>query len=228
VTTIADRRRLWATGAAAAWLVAALGYLIMEAVAVAGRPDYSYGRNFISDLGVPSASPLAWVMNTAFCLQGTFFLLGAALIAVAFGSRQAGMFLVFAAMNAVGNITVAAVHSGPIAHADGTIWLHETGALLAIVGGNAAIMAGAFVVGRLDGPRWYRRLSVGIGALGLFSFLMLVLEMKGAPPHAPPPAVWERASVYSIIAGQMITAAHLLIRNQWARHTRCARAGASH
>jgi hypothetical membrane protein len=225
---IADRQRLCAMSAAVAWLVAALGYLILEAVAATGRPDYSYARNFISDLGVPSASPLAWVMNTAFCLQGTFFLLGAALIAVAFGSRQTGVFLVFATMNAVGNIAVAAVHSGAVAHADGTIWLHETGALLAIVGGNAAIMAGGFVVGRVDGPPWYRRLSVGIGALGLFSFLVLVLEMKGAPPHAPPPAVWERASVYSIIAGQVITGAHLLICNRWARHTRPARAGASH
>lgn len=101
-------------------------------------------------------------------------------------------------------------------------------ALQAVVGGNAAIMAGAFVVGRADGPPWYRRVSVGIGSLGLLGFLTLVLEMKGAPPHTPATGVWERASVYSIIAGQVITATHLLIRSRWARHTGPARAGASH
>jgi hypothetical protein len=212
--TMPNRRRLCAISAAAAWLVAALGYLILEALAAAGRPHYSYAHDFISVLGVPSVSPRAYLMNTAFCLQGTLFLLGAALTVGAFRSRRAALFLSLAAANAVGNIAVAAVHSGAVAHADGTIWVHETGALLAIVGGNAAIIAGCFVVRLADGPTWYRGVSVGLAVLGLFSFLMLVLEMRVPALNTLPTAVWERGSVYSIIAGQVFTAAHLLIRSR--------------
>ncbi|MDT5369926.1 MAG: hypothetical protein QOC62_4357, partial [Mycobacterium sp.] len=55
---------------------------------------------------------------------------------------------------------------------------------------------------------------VGLAVLGLFSFLMLVLEMRVPALNTLPTAVWERGSVYSIIAGQVFTAAHLLIRSR--------------
>ena len=213
--TVPDRRRLYAVSAAAAWLVAALGYLILEAAAAASfRPHYSYAHDFISDLGVPSESPLAYLMNTAFCLQGTFFLVGAVLITGAFRTHRAGLFLSLTAANAVGNLVVAAVHSGSVAHADGTIWVHQIGALLAIVGGNAAIMAGSAVVDRALGPPWYRGVSTGLATIGLLSFLLLVLRLKVAALNFVGPAVWERGSVYSIIAGQVFTAAYLFARSR--------------
>ena len=212
--TTANRRRLCTTGAAAAWLVAALGYLTLEAIAAAGfRPHYSYAHDFISDLGVTSTSRLAYLMNTAFCLQGTLFLLGAVLIVGAFGTQRAGLFLAFAAANAVGNIIVAAVHSGSVAHADGTIWVHQTGALLAIVGGNAAIMAGSAVVRRAGGPPWYRGVSIGVATVGLLSFVLLLLRLQVAALNVVGPAVWERGSVYSIIVGQIFTAAYLFAQS---------------
>lgn len=209
-----NRRRLCAISAAAAWLVAALGYLTLEALAAAGRPHYSYAHDFISDLGVPSVSPRACLMNAAFCLQGTFFLLGAVLIVGAFRGRRVGLFLLLAASNAVGNVVVAAVHSGQVAHSDGTIWLHETGALLAIVGGNAAILVGSSVIAGAGGPSWYRGIPVGLAGLGLLSFALLVVELNVSAIRILPPAVWERSSVYSIITGQMISAAHLLVRSR--------------
>ena len=210
-------RRRWAVSAAAAWLVAAAGYLVLEAVAVQGAmPHYGYTRNYISDLGVPSESPLAGLMNTAFCLQGTLFLLGAVLVVKASGER-AGPLLVLAGANAVGNILVAVVHSGPAAHADGTIRVHSTGAVLAIVGGNAAILAGSAVIGK-HGRRWYRTLSVWFGALGLLSFVLLLLDMTGKAIRLLPPPVWERASVYTIIAWQLLSAAYLLTRAFRVRH----------
>lgn len=213
--TTANRQRLCAASAAAAWLVAALGYLMLEAIAAAGfRPHYSYAHDFISDLGVTSTSPLAYLMNAAFCLQGILFLVGAVLIVGALGAQRAGLFLGFAAANAVGNLVVAAVHSGSVAHANGTIWVHEIGALLAIVGGNAAIMAGSAVVGGAGGPRWYRGVSIGLATLGLLSFLLLVLRLKVAALNFVAPAVWERGSVYSIIAGQIFTAAYLFVRSR--------------
>jgi hypothetical protein len=159
-------------------------------------------------------SPLAYLMNTAFYLQGTLFLVGAILIVRAFETHRAGLFLTVAATNAVGNILVAAVHSGPIAQADGTAWVHDTGALLAIMGGNAAILAGSSIVRNVGGPPWYRGVSAGLAVLGLLSFMMHVIESKIAAIYIVPPAVWERCSVYSIIAWQMFTAAYLLTRSR--------------
>ena len=80
--------------AAVAWTSAGLAYLTLEAVAAAAfRPHYSYARNFISDLGIPSDdSPLAWLMNTAFCVQGSLFLVGAILTVRAVAPRKAGCF----------------------------------------------------------------------------------------------------------------------------------------
>jgi hypothetical membrane protein len=216
-----NRRRLLVTSAAAVWIAAGLGYLILEAIAAAGfRPNYSYAHNFISDLGVTSRgmfhgrmidSPLASLMNTAFYLQGTLFLAGAVLIVRAFETHKAALFLTLAATNAVGNFLVATIHSGPIAQANGTSWVHATGAVLAILGGNAAILAGSSIVRNVSGP-WYRGVSAGLALLGLLSFTLLVIGLKASTLNILPPAVWERCSVYSITAWQMFTAAYLLAR----------------
>src|SRR6202020_3547923 len=71
--TTSKRQRV---SAGVAWLSAGLAYLTLEGIAAAAfRPHYSYAHNFISDLGIPSASsPLAWLMNTAFGVQGTLLL----------------------------------------------------------------------------------------------------------------------------------------------------------
>ena len=216
-----NRQRLLATSAAGAWIAAGLVYLILEAIAAARfRPDYSYAHNFISDLGVTSRgmfhgrmidSPLASLMNTAFYLQGTLFLAGAVLIVRAFETYKAALFLTLAATNAVGNFLVATVHSGPIAQANGTSWVHTTGAVLAILGGNAAILAGSSIVRNVSEP-WYRGVSAGLAVLGLLSFTLLVIGLKASTLNILPPAVWERCSVYSITAWQMFTAAYLLAR----------------
>jgi hypothetical membrane protein len=175
-------------GAAVAWTAGPLTYLILEAVAAAGFPHYSYARNFISDLGV-TASPRADLMNAAFCLQGTLFLLGALFL------DRARLFLTFAAANAAGNVLIAIFHSGVAAH--------TVGAVLAIVGGNTAIMAGS----RIGGPL-YRKVSVGLGVFGLLSFVVFVVTMHGASR-----GVWERGSVYSILTWQMFTAVWLIARS---------------
>ncbi len=119
---------------AALWVVAALGYLLLEAVAAAGfAPAYSYANNYISDLGVNSGelhgrvveSPRADLMHAGFYLQGMLFLLGALLIVGVPDSRRSRLFLGLIATNAVGNIVVGTVHVGTV---------HVAGAALAIVG----------------------------------------------------------------------------------------------
>jgi hypothetical protein len=136
------------------------------------------------------------------------------LIHRAFESFKAGWFLTLAATNAVGNVLVAIIHSGPSARVDGTLWLHVAGALLAIAGGNAAILAGSSVLRNAGWPPWYREVSVGLAAFGLLSLTALVVESKVATLETLPPAAWERCSVYSIIGWQMFTAAGLLARRR--------------
>jgi hypothetical membrane protein len=179
-------------GGAVAWLAAGLTYLTLEAVAAAAfRPHYSYSRNLISDLGVPGDhSPLAWLMNIAFGVQGALFLVGAVLAA----PRR--LFLALAATNAVGNVLIAVFHSGTATHA--------LGATLAIVGGNAAILVAPIAGG------WHRRVSIALGAFGLLSFALFVVELKTST--GLPRGVTERCSVYSITAWQLLTAAWLLSR----------------
>lgn len=202
--TTSNRQRV---GAAVAWSSAGLAYLTLEGVAAETfRPHYSYARNFISDLGIPSSgSPLAWLMNIAFCVQGTLFLIGAILTVRAVDARKAGLFVTLAAANAVGNLLIAAFHSGPASHANGTAGVHAIGAALAIVGGNAAILAGSRIV-----SGWHRRVSVALGTFGLLSFVLFVVELRAS--SALPLGVLERCGVYSITAWQLFMAAWLLSR----------------
>jgi hypothetical membrane protein len=191
---LANRRRAFA---AVAWLSAGLAYLILEAVAAAAfRPSYSYSHNLISDLGVPAHSPLAWLMNTAFCVQGTLFLAGAVLAA----PRR--LFLTLAGANAVGNVLIAVFHSGTA--------IHPVGATLAILGGNAAILAA---------PVGWRKVSVALGAFGLLSFGLFVVELKAS--GGLPVGLVERCSVYSITGWQLLSAVWLL----GGRRTRLVGAG---
>lgn len=182
---------------AALWVLGAIGYLVLEALAAAGYPRYSYADNYISDLGV--AGSRTHVMHAAFCSYGVLFLLGAVLIVGIPASRRARTFLAMAAANAAGNIVVGTVHSGKV---------HVAGAALAIVGGNVAILAGSKMVG-ID-RRWYRRSSELIAALGLSSLAMLVVDSAITDLWILPDGVWERGSVYSITLWQVLTAGCLL------------------
>lgn len=179
--------------AAAAWIVGAAAYLGAEALAAAARPGYHYAADYISDLGVPGL-PLAGLMNTGFAVQGVSFLVGAVL---APGRRRA--LTACAAANAVGNVLVATVHAG---HGP----LHLIGAALAIVGGNAAALAGA----RLTGGRGFRSVSRLLGTVGLVATAGLVGQ-AWTGLDVLPAAVWERVAVYPILAWQLLAAAALLL-----------------
>jgi hypothetical membrane protein len=205
------RAILATTRGAVFWVVAAIGYLVLEAAAAAGfEPGYSYAHNYISDLGVSYSrpvdgrivsSPRAYLIHAAFYLQGILFLLGAALIARSPDSRRSRLFLGTVAANAVGNIVIGTVHSGS---------LHIAGAVLAIVGGNAAILTGATASQVLAGLRWYRRVSTAVALLGLSAMTMLVFNSVTGQKHLLPDGVWERTSVYSITGWQLLTATCLL------------------
>ena len=201
------------TRGAALWVVAAIGYLVLEAVAAAGfEPAYSYARDYISDLGLPSGrlvrgravySPRAYLIHAAFYLQGILFLLGASLIVGKPDNRRARVFLGAVAGNAVGNVMIGTVHSGTV---------HVDGAVLAIVGGNAAILTGPTAIGALADWRWYRLASKALAALGFSSIAMLMVNWATEKAVLLPGGAWERGSVYPITAWQLLTAACLLTR----------------
>jgi hypothetical membrane protein len=193
LTSLATRR------GAALWVVAALGYLTLEAISAAGFGSaYSYPRNYISDLGVDADSPRAYLIHIAFYLQGALFFLGAVLLVGIPDNRRAQIFLGSITANAIGNVVIGTVHSGDA---------HRVGAVLAIVGGNAAILAGAAVIPTVGGWRWYRRTSELVAAVGLLSLLMLLVNSATSNDNLLPSGAWERGSVYSIIAWQLLTAA---------------------
>ncbi|KUI23049.1 hypothetical protein AU195_17380 [Mycobacterium sp. IS-1496] len=180
--------------AATAWILGATAYLTAEAVtASAYRPSYSYAHDYISDLGVPG-QPLAALMNAGFAVQGVLFLLGAVL---AGGSRHRTL-TACAAANAVGNILVGTVPAGGGA-------LHLVGATLAIVGGNAAALAGASLFTGLA----YRLTSCVLGGVGLLSLTVLAVHAWTGVEVLPAP-VWERASVYPILTWQVCAALAML------------------
>lgn len=180
---------------ASVWIVGPVGYLVLEAIAAAAFRDYSYANNYISDLGL--TGPRTRLMQLAFCMQGILFLLGATLISGSGRNGRHRFFLGLAVANAVGNCLVGTVHRGG---------LHAVGALLAILGGNAAVLAGWAVV---SSAAWYRNASTMIAALGFLCFLGFAGGTVGM--HVGPKGLWERGSVYSILLWQMLTACWVLL-----------------
>jgi hypothetical membrane protein len=193
-----------AGGAAACWLVAGVAYPSLEAIAARAVPGYRYANDYISDLGRPD-SPLSHLMNTAFVVQGVSFFVGAVLLMRA--ARVRAVFPCFAAANCIGNVVVASVPSG----AAGTALAHVAGAVLAIVGGNAAIVAGTPLVRAAGAPKGYTAVSVAIAAVGLVSFVLLAVASTTSSTVVLPGAVLERTSVYTIIAWQVLSALALLV-----------------
>jgi hypothetical membrane protein len=196
---------------ATVWLGAALVFFVCEAIAAASvSPHYSYTANYISELGVPGSTPLAWVMNLSFWLQGILFLAGAVLASRASATGRRRLFVVLVAMAALGDVLVATFHGNALAAGDtNAAALHWWGTLLAILGGNAAIIAGSSVVAGLVNTRWYRPVSVALAVLGFFALLFI-----GHAIGQLHPGLWERGAVYPIFVWQMLSAVLLIARRK--------------
>lgn len=182
------------------WLLGAAVYLVCEAVSAARVDGYSYVSDFISDLGVV---PL---MNIgAFMVHGMLFAAGAFVIGRGWlrRSRVAQLFVAAAVANAVGNVLVGTFPSGSAqAH-----W-HVVGAGLAIVGGNVAVIAGGVGSQALGAHRALGWAGIALGSLGIASLLVLIADGS----RVVPPGLVERASVYPIIAWELLAGAALLVR----------------
>jgi hypothetical membrane protein len=198
------------TTLATIWLAAALVFFGCEAIAASVSPGYSYATNYISELGVPGSSRLAVVMNLGFWLQGTLFLVGAVLAIRFSATGRPRLFVVLVSMYALGDVLVATFHGNAAAAGNYTAaTLHWLGSLLAILGGNAAIIAGSSVVAGLVKMRWYRAVSVSLAVLGLLSLLFV-----GGVVGQLNPGLWERGAVYSIFLWQILSAVLLIARRR--------------
>jgi len=198
---------------AAVFILAGLQYASLEGIAAAAwtSPRYDYAYNYISDLGVAGPqfydgrevlSPLAWVMNTAFVLDGVLFVVAAILVSTLFSGVWRGLFLSFAVLHGVGSVLVGLFNEAADAGS-----LHLTGALLSIVFGNLAV----FVVGLC-----WRRTGIA-GWLGVLSLLLPVLGLVSETGLllATDPAVhglWERGGVYTITLWELAFGVAMLAR----------------
>jgi hypothetical protein len=196
--------------AAVLWITGTLIFLLFEGLtAAAVVTSYSYINGYISDLGVPARSPWAALMNAAFWVQGLMFVAGAVLIAMSSGKGR--LLVLLAAVNAVGNILVAVAHGGSALVANGYAWLHMLGAILAIVGGNAAILAGSSVAVNAVALKGYRAVSTMLAVVGFVCLVMLSIVILTRRSDLPA-GVFERGSVYSILVWQAFTGLVLLAR----------------
>ncbi|MBZ9937815.1 DUF998 domain-containing protein [Mesorhizobium sp. BR1-1-16] len=220
-----------ARAAAFCWLGTALAYFIAETIAARAFRGYSFTTHMISDLGIPYPtvingrsidSPLAVVMNAGFVVQALLYASAALVIGRALPKRGAAyaVFLGAALADALGLVLIAVFHSGTREIADGTIVWHLVGASLSIVGGNLVAMSSGFALAPLGMPRFYRPAGIALGLFGISSIAFLIT----GPAWFPLGAV-ERASVYTITAWELMTAALLLGRQRgWSFAQRQGRA----
>lgn len=206
--------------------VNALLYVVAEAITAAAwqSPAYSYSYNYISDLGVPDLdtfegrvidSPLHWVMNTGFVVHGVLFVLAILLLRDVFvGKATRRTIVVLAFVHGIGIALVGLFHGSQQAVEDGTSVLHGAGALLAIIGGNAAfITAGiALIAGRVNVAALVRSRVLGgtfvaFGVLGIAAFGYLLATAGSAYDGIP-----ERIAVYTVMAAEIIAATALISR----------------
>ena len=81
---------------------------------------------------------------------------------------------------------------------------------MAIVGGNAAILAGSSALHRAIGRLWYRAVSVSLAGVRILSLTMSWVGSATAASYLLPVGTWERGCVYSILSWQTLTALCLI------------------
>ncbi|WP_258071714.1 DUF998 domain-containing protein [Clavibacter michiganensis] len=208
-------RPLTPAAAGIAWVAAATVYVGTEAVAASAFPGYSYSANYISDLGVPEVaefqgrtidSPLHAVMNAGFILQGVLYLLAAVIATRALGAGPRRAFLALAAVHAVGITVVGLVHGSASSASSGIGWMHVVGAGMAIIAGNAASITAGLSSRRVGAARAFRVASVALGVVGLVA-LALLLALGGSTIDG----IWERGSVYTVTAWELLAGVAVLV-----------------
>jgi len=190
--------------------LAGLIYFVTEAISAAAwtHPVYSYATDYISDLGVPGGSqyvfahtvnsPLSIVMNIGFIANAVLAFAGATMFLLGIRSARTRITWVASLIFAVGLVLVGLFHGSAASVGNGQIALHGAGAIAAIVFGNLVLVLLGSLARRYV-PRWFANFALVIGVLGLVCF---VLQTVAVLPQQP--GIFERGSVYTIMAGQIV------------------------
>lgn len=182
-----------------------LQLLVIEAITASAwvDPAYSYLSYYLSDLAVPTCGPVAGrevcsplheVFSGSLVAEGVLFATAAVLLA---RSRIRPWLIALAAAHGLGMLVVAFVPET----AQGASAVHVVGTATAVFAADALVI----VVGATAraAPRWYRRVSVALGAIGFVS----------APGIEGPAAVAglaERIAAYAWIVWGLVTAIALI------------------
>jgi hypothetical membrane protein len=157
-------------------------FFVAEQIARLGWPGhYSMARDYISDLG-SARSPLHWVMNGSFMLQGLLIFFGAVLVRRYFPARLVyRVVLLLLAVAGVGVLVVGLVPE------DIDLRWHLQGAAANFLGGNAGMILLGLVMIRRSvclprGKRGKSWVPFVAGSVGLLA--TLALGFRGAPSWA--------------------------------------------
>jgi hypothetical membrane protein len=142
-------------------------FFVCEQIARLGWPGtYSMTHDFISDLGA-ARSPLHWVMNGSFQLQGLLIFFGAVLVRRFYPAKPVDWIaLSLLAVAGVGVLVVGLVPE------DKDIRLHLLGAAANFVAGNLAMI----LLGLVSTKRRYSRITLLLGSVGLLATLALMFR----------------------------------------------------
>lgn len=199
-------------------LIMIIEYLVTEAVAALAwkNPVYSYANNYISDLGVSGPpvtfmgrliySPLYWVMNAGFFVEGVLAVLAAFLLIPLLTSKTWRIIIpLIAILHGVGITLVAIFHGSPEAvQQHSGMFMHVTGAALAIIFGNVECICAGIAAGQSGAPKWFTAYSIVLGLAGLIAIFCPLVE------HSVAPGTMERIAVDTFIGWDITTGIFLL------------------
>lgn len=184
------------------FIFGSLYYLLAEAISAFSFNDLlanTYIFHTISELGIPNAnSPLAFLMNSAFIIIGLCVLFGNFYRLKDFIVKNKTLFYVLTLVTSIGVIIVALIHAGnPL-----TDGYHSLGAIMAILGGNILLILISKTMAEFE---TYQKTVFVLGIIGLFAFWIMFFNMGSI--YMP---VFERISVYTLIAWSFISGIYLL------------------
>lgn len=183
-------------------IIGSLYYLLAEAISAIFFNDSlinTYIFHTISELGIPNSnSPLSILMNSAFILVGLTLIFGNFYKFKDFIIKNKTVFYIFTLITGLGVIIVGLIHGGnPL-----TSGYHTLGAIMAILGGNILLVLSSR---SMDEFGTYQKITLGLGVLGIIVFWIMFFSMGSAIMP-----VYERLSVYTLIAWSLLTGVYLV------------------
>ncbi|MEU2349914.1 DUF998 domain-containing protein [Modestobacter sp. NPDC049651] len=194
-----------------AWLLT-LQFFVVEGIAAARFPGYSYSRDVISDLGT-ALSPARTLMNASFVAQGVLIAAGALLLTPALSGLGAKVARALLLVAGLGVLVVGLVHS------DSNETVHDVAAGAYLLGGAIGVIALAYGLRpRSEGFGTLLAVLGLIGVVGTIFFAAAVFLVLGE-------GGMERVAAYVLPVALAVTGAALWRQGDWS--ARPAGGGAS-